>query len=182
MIVLVLLAGALALAAPTPTARLALRAQPKTPRDGPAAQPRAHDIATQIEFYAACLDAGLPTAAAATAVSQIATPATRAHWSHVAALLTLGVPAQAAWVGVEHIPGLEELARIARHSESTGAAVAAAARRIATRLRDTALDDATARAERASVLVAIPLTTCFLPAFLVLGLAPVIISLASTLT
>ena len=40
---------------------------------------------------------------------------------------------------------------------------------------------ATARAERAGVLIALPLTLCFLPAFLVLGLAPVVISLGTAL-
>ena len=38
-----------------------------------------------------------------------------------------------------------------------------------------------ARAERAGVLIALPLTACFLPAFLVLGLAPVVISLGTEL-
>ena len=56
------------------------------------------------------------------------------------------------------------------------------AERIASRLRDAAADDATARAERAGVLISIPLTAFFLPSFFVLGLIPTAISLGTHLT
>ncbi|MDU6013102.1 MAG: type II secretion system F family protein, partial [Corynebacterium sp.] len=36
-------------------------------------------------------------------------------------------------------------------------------------------------AERAGVFIALPLAVCFLPAFIVLGLAPVVISLGAQL-
>ena len=42
----------------------------------------------------------------------------------------------------------------------------------------TLLDSAQARAQRAAVLITGPLGLCFLPAFLVLGIAPVVIGLA----
>ena len=46
------------------------------------------------------------------------------------------------------------------------------------RLRAELLDSAQARAQRAAVLITGPLGLCFLPAFLVLGIAPVVIGLA----
>jgi hypothetical protein len=46
------------------------------------------------------------------------------------------------------------------------------------RVRAELVDTAQARAQRAGVLVAGPLGLCFLPAFLVLGIAPVVIGLA----
>ena len=46
------------------------------------------------------------------------------------------------------------------------------------RVRDALADAAEARAQRAGVLIAAPLGLCFLPAFLVLGVAPVVIGLA----
>ncbi len=180
---LILLAAACALTAPGPAGRV-LRTDvpgrnrtPKTPRDGP--QP--FRAAAELEMYAACMDAGLSPAAAATALADVAGPGTARVWAHVGALLSLGVPSRRAWDHALGVPGLDDLARTARLADRSGAASADATRRIASGLRAEATDQSTARAERAGVLIAIPLTACFLPAFLILGLAPVIISLASTL-
>lgn len=183
MLALLLLAAALALTAPSPAGRLRTadgldpRRSPKTPRDGP--QP--FRTAAELEIYAACMDAGLSPAAAASALAAIAGPATARVWAHVGALLSLGIPSQRAWEHALGVPGLDDLARTAQLADRSGAASADATRRIAAGLRAEATDQSTARAERASVLIAIPLTVCFLPAFLILGLAPVIISLASTM-
>lgn len=180
---LLLLALSCALTAPRPAGRLhhpgedQRRRSPKTPRDGP----QAFQTAAELEIYAACMDAGLAPAAAATALAGVAEPSTSRVWAHVGALLALGVPAHRAWDEAADIPGLTDLARIARLADQSGGATADATRRIAHGLRAEASDKSTARAERASVLIAIPLTACFLPAFLVLGLAPVIISLAATM-
>ena len=46
-------------------------------------------------------------------------------------------------------------------------------------MRDRLTDIAEARAQRAGVLIAAPLGLCFLPAFLVFGVAPVVIDLAA---
>ena len=53
------------------------------------------------------------------------------------------------------------------------------ARTEGTRLRAELLDSAQARAQRAAVLITGPLGLCFLPAFLVLGITPVVIGLAT---
>ena len=49
---------------------------------------------------------------------------------------------------------------------------------MATQTREEAADAARAAAERASVLIAAPLGLCYLPAFLCLGIVPVIAGLA----
>lgn len=49
---------------------------------------------------------------------------------------------------------------------------------LAARSRDDAADDARAAAERASVLIAGPLGGCYLPAFVCLGIVPVVAGLA----
>jgi pilus assembly protein TadC len=51
---------------------------------------------------------------------------------------------------------------------------------LAERRRDDAEDAAAASAERAGVLISGPLGLCFLPAFLALGIVPVVIGLASS--
>jgi hypothetical protein len=48
-------------------------------------------------------------------------------------------------------------------------------------VRATALDLVAARGQRAGVLITGPLGLCFLPAFLALGVVPVVIGLASGL-
>lgn len=182
-VTLLLLAAAVLLPPPRPLARTG-HPGPKTPRDGPRgrADPDLLALAADIDLYAACLRAGLsPGTAAAALVEAGADPATRPAWRTVAALLAIGVPAERAWSGVAGIPGLADVAGLAGLSGRSGAAVSEACGRIAATLRDEAAAQATARAERAGVLIALPLTLCFLPAFLVLGLAPVVIGLGTEL-
>ncbi len=192
---LLLLAGALLVPAPGLLTRLALespeypaRTGPKNPRDGPARfRARANRIdrlaiAADIDLFAACARAGLSTSAAAHAVAEAgADPALAERWRSVAALLAIGVPAERAWTGMVDLPGLSDLAALARMSQRSGAAVAEGSERIAAGLRAEAADDATARAERAGVFIALPLAACFLPAFFTLGLAPVVIGLGTRL-
>ncbi|WKD56727.1 Bacterial type II secretion system protein F domain protein [Corynebacterium capitovis DSM 44611] len=157
----------------------------KTPRDGPA---RCHAdqirMAGDIELFAACFRAGMPAASAAAAVAEShSTPRpTTEAWRTVAALAALGAEPDRAWEEMRHLPGGPDLANLVVLSGSSGTAIAAGCERIANRLRCAAGDEATAKAERAGVLIAIPLTAFFLPAFFVLGLAPVVLGLAGSLT
>ncbi len=161
-------------------ALLATTLRPKTPRDGP--RPRRARAASEavlshdIELFAACLKAGLGPAQATRAVAE--TSPVEA-WGSTAALLALGVPAAEAWEPIAAVPGLEELASLNVLSGQSGAAIATGAERISAGLRDQAADAATARAERAGVFIALPLAACFLPAFILLGLVPIVISLGA---
>ncbi len=74
------------------------------------------------------------------------------------------------------------LAQGARRTARSGTALAALAADLAVRVRERTADQAEARAQRASVLVAGPLAACFLPAFLCLGVLPVVLGLADRLT
>lgn len=161
---------------------------PKSPRDGPPrrlrlpgmrpAPPPPLALAHDIDLFSACLGAGLGPAHAAGAVATVSeVPA----WGDAASLLALGVPASRAWEELGDVPGLEELAILIVMSEQSGAAIASGAARLAQALRDDAADAATARAERAGVFISLPLALCFLPAFIVLGLAPIVISLGTDL-
>lgn len=68
--------------------------------------------------------------------------------------------------------------RMARRSAASGAALAQGVEDLAATLRAEASDAAGARAERAAVLIAGPLGLCYLPAFICLGIVPVIAGLA----
>jgi pilus assembly protein TadC len=53
---------------------------------------------------------------------------------------------------------------------------------LATEVRATALDAAEAAAQRAGVLITAPLGLCFLPAFVCLGIAPIVAGLAGEIS
>lgn len=136
-------------------------------------------LAAAWELLAVCLQAGLPVATAVAASAADLDGDTGERLRRVAGLLTLGADPAPAWRGIEHLPALATFARAAGRSAGTGAALAQVARAEAERVRSVLLDTAEARAQRAAVLIAGPLGLCFLPAFLVLGIAPVVIGLAS---
>jgi pilus assembly protein TadC len=98
----------------------------------------------------------------------------------IAERLALGADPAAAWNVAEASP-VHRLARAARRSAHTGASLASVAEATAAEIRASALDLAAARGQRAGVLITGPLGLCFLPAFLALGVAPVVIGLASGL-
>lgn len=152
----------------------------KTPRAGPRA-PDHLALADDIDLFALCLAAGLPMADASRAVADAAEDATSEQWTRVSRLLGIGIPADRAFAEVEHVVGFDELIRLIRRSTHAGSAIAGGCQELAARFRDQAANQAVARAERAGVLISLPLAGCFLPAFLVLGLAPVVISLGTDL-
>ena len=94
--------------------------------------------------------------------------------------LALGADPAAAWAPALDRAATARLARAARRSARSGSAVAEVDHRAAD-VRAEAADTVTARAERAGVLVTGPLGLCFLPAFLALGIVPVVVGLAGPL-
>lgn len=176
-----LLAAAVLAAPPLPGGRLRTASAPDTnlPRDGPAgADP--NRSASDIALFAACSAAGLPPASAAAAVAGTYDGA-QTPWHTTAALLALGADPERAWSELRTLPGGADLANLVTLSTTSGTSLTGGCARIAARLRDAGADHATARAERANVLIAVPLTAFFLPAFFALGLAPVVVSLGSTI-
>ncbi|MET9215450.1 MULTISPECIES: type II secretion system F family protein [unclassified Nocardia] len=141
--------------------------------------------ASAFDLLAACLRAGLPMAAAARASAGTAPPVLRAALLRAADLLALGADAATAWeraaadaAGSAGADEVESLARLARRSARSGSSLAAAVGELADQRREAVEDAAVARAERAGVLIGGPLGLCFLPAFVCLGIVPVVIGLA----
>lgn len=141
--------------------------------------------ASAFDLLAACLRSGLPMAAAARAAAPTAPPVLRAALLRAADLLALGADAATAWeraaADASSSPGADEvesLARMARRSARSGASLADAVGELAVQRREAVEDAAVARAERAGVLIGGPLGLCFLPAFVCLGIVPVVIGLA----
>ena len=138
-------------------------------------------LASSWDLLAACLRGGLPVPDAVRIIAVDAPESAGSALRHTADLLALGSDPVAAWAPALTEPCTAELARGARRSARSGAALAAVAERLAAAVRSGADDLAEARAQRAAVAVAGPLGLCFLPAFLCIGVVPVVIGLASRL-
>ncbi|MFT4125753.1 MAG: type II secretion system F family protein [Gordonia sp. (in: high G+C Gram-positive bacteria)] len=137
-------------------------------------------LAATLDLLAVCLTAGLPVA---TAVRVAATGAPRSlacPLQAAAELLELGAEPERAWEFSAPVPDcLTELATLARRSARAGSALSAGVAELADEVRRGAHDAALARAEKAGVMVSGPLGLCFLPAFICLGIVPVVVGLAS---
>ncbi|WP_328361894.1 type II secretion system F family protein [Mycobacterium sp. NBC_00419] len=136
--------------------------------------------ASALDVLAVCLAAGMSVPAAAVATAPSAPPQLAAVLRRAADLLALGAGADVAWSipkGASDGVG-DSLARLARRSAASGSALAQGVAELAEQSRQDATHAAAAAAERASVLIAGPLGLCFLPAFICLGIVPVVAGLA----
>lgn len=147
-------------------------------------------VAAALDLFAVCLRAGLTVPAAAVAVAHTAPAALARPLTETAELLELGAEPERAWSTEPVVEGarrkdsaadhFEQLSMLARRSARAGSALSVQVSELAAETRRRAHDDAHARAERAGVLVSGPLGLCFLPAFVCLGIVPVVIGLAGT--
>ncbi|AZA14549.1 type II secretion system F family protein [Corynebacterium choanae] len=138
-------------------------------------------LPSELEIYCACIGAGMTSAAAAGAVAEVSDTHAANPWRLLHSLLELGVEPGGCWQQFATSQGLHTLAQLVETQTIIGARIETQLRAIAQELRATAADECIAQAERAGVMIAIPLGLCFLPAFIVLGLVPVVFSLAGGL-
>ncbi|MGX7681421.1 type II secretion system F family protein [Jatrophihabitans sp. DSM 45814] len=159
--------------------------------------PNARVIALLLDLIASALSAGAPPDHALSVVSGAVREAVfdvgRAGSSdssglalalaveplrQVGRLLELGAEPSAAWATLERVPGYEQIGVAGRRCANTGARLAAALGDIAHELRASWRADALVRAERVGIWSLLPLGLCFLPAFVCLGVIPVVIGIA----
>ncbi|MGX1755903.1 type II secretion system F family protein [Streptomyces lydicus] len=133
------------------------------------------------DLLAACLAAGAGPRESAEAVGRSLDGPVAERLRQVAAELRLGGEPAVVWPRLAALPGAEGLARCMERAGISGVPAVESATRVAAELRAEQARAATARARRAGVLVTLPLSACFLPAFLALGVAPVLIGLAGGL-
>src|SRR6478752_3084353 len=149
----------------------------------------AGDLAVRLDLIAACLRAGMDMASSLAAAHEVlppvAAPAGRtdpaAELVRVAGLLALGAEPATAWRAAEGCPDLAPVVAAACRSAVGGTPLVNALNEQAAALRGRVVMVGSKSAGRAAVLIAAPLGLCFLPSFLCLGLAPVIIGLLGEL-
>ncbi|MFD3536282.1 type II secretion system F family protein [Streptomyces sp. NPDC058664] len=154
----------------------ARRASP--PADGEEA---ARHLPLAADLLAACASAGAGPGEAAEAVGRSLGGPLGERLTRTAAELRLGGEPAEVWRRFGAIPGAAGLARCMERAGSSGAPAAEAVARHAAALRSARARAAEARARRAQVLISAPVGLCFLPAFLAVGVAPVVIGLATGL-
>lgn len=140
--------------------------------------------ASALEILAVCLRSGMSVPAATAAASATAPLRLGAVLRRGADLTALGADPDTAWSVHDSARGGEDatcvaLMRLARRSAASGSALAQGTADLADQVRHEAAQAANAAAQRASVLIAGPLGLCFLPAFVCVGVVPVVIGLAS---
>ncbi|MCD2262771.1 type II secretion system F family protein [Dietzia aurantiaca] len=138
-------------------------------------------LAQVVDLLRAALTAGLPAPDALAAVADAVAdsrPDLASPLRTAGARLRLGATPEEAWHDVPGVEHLAPLKAVLVRATDGGGSVKAALEHTAVRMRAEADAAATARAERASVLVAGPLGLCFLPAFVCLGVLPVVVGLA----
>ncbi|MFG2293503.1 type II secretion system F family protein [Streptomyces sp. NPDC048603] len=133
------------------------------------------------DLLAACLAAGAGPVEAAEVVGESLGGPVGEQLALAGAELRLGGEPGVSWGRLAEIPGAAALADCLERAARTGAPSAEPVSRIAGVLRDERSRRATAAAQRAAVLVTAPVGLCFLPAFLAVGVAPVVIGMASAL-
>ncbi|MGY9068541.1 type II secretion system F family protein [Streptomyces sp. CAS3] len=138
----------------------------------------ARQLPLAADLLAACIAAGAGPVVAAQAVGEaLGGPVGQALARGAAEVRLGGTPADA-WHGLAVLPGAGALARLLERADESGLPAAAPVARIASDTRAEWGRTATARARRAAVLISAPVGLCFLPAFVAIGVLPVVIGLA----
>jgi hypothetical protein len=152
----------------------------------PAARPpELRSVAFVVDLLAGVLAAGSPPELAIERVAAAVTEHGSSSVRHaveplarVGRLLQLGSEPAAAWASLHPVPGYAPVADSGRRCAASGARLGGALAAVADDLRARHQAEALARAERVGVWSLLPLGLCFLPAFVCLGVLPVILGVA----
>lgn len=139
----------------------------------------AADLPFATDLMVACLQAGQPVSAATEiAAAAVGGPlGQRLTW--VSGQLRLGADPEPAWMALAREPSMGPLARAMSRAAQSGAPVADVLTRLADDARQASRTASLAAARKVGVQAVAPLGLCFLPAFVLLGIIPVVAGLAA---
>jgi Flp pilus assembly protein TadB len=132
-----------------------------------------------LDLIAASLTCGAGIEAALDLVGAAIAGPLGAQLTTVAAALALGQSPSRAWALADATAPLAEVGRALARASVTGAAPAEAVRRAGAAQRAVTRTRADAAARRASVFAVLPLGLCFLPAFVLLAVVPLVAGVAA---
>lgn len=135
----------------------------------------ARELPSFVEMFGAALASGAPVALALQVVREALPGPVAEELAPVAARLSLGVDPVGVWERLARdTPALAPLARVMIRSQESGAAVTAGVLDLADGLASRARSEVEDRARSVGVRAAVPLGLCLLPAFLLLGIVPLV--------
>jgi Flp pilus assembly protein TadB len=129
------------------------------------------------DLLAVCLAAGMPVGGALAAVGAAVPPPLGPPLSTIAGLYRLGAEPRRAWADAPE--PLSGLGRVLVRAGESGAAVAPALRDLAADGRAEIRAATEAAVRRAGIWILAPLGLCFLPAFVCLGVVPLVLGIAA---
>nr|WP_244872524.1 type II secretion system F family protein [Catellatospora sp. TT07R-123] len=133
-------------------------------------------LAWAADLVAAALRAGVPLDGAVLAVAAALPGPLAVRLRRIGRSLRLGATPVEAWQHLADLPPAARLLAAVERSAASGTALAGALHRCADDLRADAGFRRQATAQRNAVLVVLPLGLCFLPAFVLAGLVPVVLA------
>lgn len=141
----------------------------------------ARDLPLLVDLLAGCLAAGVTLPDALEAAAGAVDERLAVECRGVAGALRAGAPADEAVAGWWTQPALAAVARTLARTATSGASAAADLRRTAARLRAQQRAAGRRRVQQASVWVVVPLGLCFLPAFVLVAVVPLVVGLIPAL-
>ncbi|MDW4905049.1 type II secretion system F family protein [Streptomyces sp. ADMS] len=141
----------------------------------------ARQLPLAADLLAACIAAGAGPVIAAQAVGEALAGPVGERLARGAAEVRLGGEPAEAWRRLASIPGAGPLATLLERADESGVPAAGPVARLAADTRADWGRSATERARRAAVMVTAPVGLCFLPAFIAVGVLPVVMGLADGL-
>jgi Flp pilus assembly protein TadB len=131
-------------------------------------------LPTAVDLLASCLDAGAAPESGLVSVSRALGGPVGEELLAIHHRLEVGVDPRQVWRSVARHPQLAPLGRAVGRAHETGAPVGQAVHGLAEELRDRARADVETRARSIEVKAAAPLGLCLLPAFVLLGVVPMV--------
>ena len=139
------------------------------------------DLPTGVDLLAACLDAGSAPESSLVVVSRALGGPVGEEFLGIHHRLEVGVDPVRVWRAVAAHDELGPLGRAVGRAHQTGAPVGRAVHQLAEELRERARADVEARARSIEVKAAAPLGLCLLPAFVLLGVVPMVVGVFSAM-
>lgn len=133
-----------------------------------------------LDLLAAAVRSGAPLPLALGCVAQSTIGQLRVKLNRTAALLRLGAAPAEAWAALDDDPSLAPLAAVASRSSHSGIRLADGLVRQASAVREQLQVADVNRAQRVGVVALLPLGLCFLPAFVCLGIVPIVAGVAGS--
>ena len=139
------------------------------------------DLPTAVHLLGACLGAGAATSGALEAVAGALPGAVADELLLVRRRLALGLDPVTVWRSLAEGGELRPLGRAMARAQESGASVTAAVQALAEELAAQSRGRTDALARSVEVRAAAPLGACFLPAFVVLGVVPMVAGVFSSM-